>query len=86
MGRVTFLPFDFGFSNVVCFGQGDVSRQDASHVLKTAGIGGLSLFGVCHHSEKKILRLVCWSQKDNEKCGAAPTQPEYSPGLTTDPC
>lgn len=66
MGRVTFLPFDLGFSYIICYGQWDVSRHDANRWSKTAGLGSLSHFRVCHHSKKKIPRLICWSQKEKK--------------------
>lgn len=44
-------------------GQWDVSRHDASRP-KTTDLGGLALFEVCCHPEKKILGLTAGPRKE----------------------
>ena len=44
-------------------GQWDVSRHDASRP-KTTDLGGLALFEVCCHPEKKIVGLTAGPRKE----------------------
>lgn len=48
---------------MICFGQWDVSRHDASRP-KTTDLGGLAVFEVCFHQEKKILGLTTGHRKE----------------------